>query len=278
MTPFALAQSQLLGQQIVSDCGRYDQIAIQAQLAKKLREKATAHLREGKGVVAEGFRGEYLPSADMPQPTYQAFLANQSRNGVWATYIEAMALGELMGCHVVVTPVKNGVEQQPICLYRAQDDSAEMVHLYNSNNNHWFVNKQTIGDGNCLYNAFSQAIQAKVAPAPVVVAPSEPHQASKVNSKVIEMSQRAIEESIGIQSTPDELRATALAERERISQLPQEEQAQILSDYELALSLANEDMSYQHHNLLSMKTCVANVASDSSESTDEDDSVSSFRP
>ncbi len=274
MNPFALAQSQLLGQQIVSDCGRYDQIAIQAQLAKKLRDKAMAHLGTGKGVVAEGFRGEYLASTDMPQPTYQAFLANQSRNGVWATYIEAMALGELMGCHVVVTPVKNGVEQQPICLYRAQDDSAEMVHLYNSNNNHWFVNEQTIGDGNCLYNAFAQAIHAKVTPA-AVVTPTEP---SKVNPKLIEISQRAIEQSIGIQSKPELIKATALAERDRISQLPEEEQAQILSDYEFALSIANEDMSYQRHNLFSMKTGVP-LATDSSESImDDDESVSSFRP
>ena len=231
-----------LGNEAIAACAAKDQLAIQNILAPVLRKAAIKHLAEGEGVIAQGFRGAYIPSTDMPQTSYRQFLNKQAGNGVWATYIEAIALGELFERTVVVTPVVNGVEQEPICLYRAQNDDEGIIHLYNSNNNHWFVDADTRANGNCLYNAFAQSLHPTISLA-------IPAEAKSNQIDLITASQRAIEAAIARQSTPEELEQNCLIEKERISQLPKAIQDQIRSDYELALSLAGEEMSYQHHHL-----------------------------
>lgn len=253
-----------------------DETSIQTQLAARLRKLAIANLDTGAGVVAKSFRGEYLNSG---LGDYHAFLAGQSKPKVWGTYLEATSLGEALGCNVVVTPVKKGMYQDPICLYRTSDEKAPTVNLYNSNNTHWYVNKKTMGDGNCLYNAFAQAIQTVINPersraiAPAA-APMEQtlahttffnteqnNHAMKEELNTIKY-QQTILESIKNYPTPQEMEINCLKEQTRVSGLPKSEQAQIANDYLFALKLAREDMGYQRSNLFTQATDKKSVYQD----------------
>ena len=95
--------------------------------------------------------------------SYTENLDYQGRRGVWATEVEAGALADLLDITLVVTPIRLGVEQTSLSPRRAQDTEAPVVKIYNSNNIHWYFYENqyggTIGDGNCLYNAFAQAIR-----------------------------------------------------------------------------------------------------------------------
>ncbi len=235
-----------------------DEIALQKNLAPILRKKAVDYLGNGNGVVAKGFRGEYIASG---LGHYQQFLLSQSQPGVWGTYIEAVALGELMGCHVVVTPVKTGVEQAAICLYRATNDNAPVIHLYNSNNTHWYVKSATptVGDGNCLFNAFAQALKAKVAPelrfteSSVTTSTSTigflGAKPSRIEDNAVIQFQNDIEKSIYHHPTPSQVEANLESEKERIGSLPIEEQQQIAEDYRFALELSRQEMGYTSRNI-----------------------------
>ncbi|MBB72031.1 MAG: hypothetical protein CMF50_06495 [Legionellales bacterium] len=225
------------------ELARVYQFKAQELFAPTLRAAAIKHLAEGNGPVARGFRGEYL---NVDSAGYQHFLTKQRRNRAWGTYIEATALGELTGCNVVVTPIRNGEHQSPICLYRAADSNAPTVHLYNSNNTHWFVDGSTRGDGNCLYNAFAQAFQTIARKDLPVTAFTRDE--SQVNQKLFSKAkqqttieqQRQLDQAIARAWTPDELEANLKAEQERMSKLPAAEQAQIRADYEYGLKLAGE--------------------------------------
>lgn len=221
--------------------------------AANLRAIAIKHLRIGNGVVARGFRGECLPAG---LGNYQDFLDEQVRNGVWGTYIEAMAIAEKLNCNLIVTPVKNGVQQAPICLHHVSDSSAQTIKLYNSNNTHWYVNNKTRGDGNCLYNAISQALLQ-------IVNEEEPRIENTIPTVTVSKTglfsqtepmdeiiahQKQIDAEIAAaierQPTVDQLIEQEKAETARIAGLSEKEQKQIASDYQMALALAREEMQY----------------------------------
>lgn len=232
-----------------------DEIHVQNALASILRRKAVEHLARNQGTVAKGFRGEY---SKIDSKGHQEFLSTQSRNGVWGTYIEATALGEALDCHVVVTPVKKGVEQEPICLYHASDTKAPIVHLYNSDNVHWYVKseksgeKPTKGDGNCLFNAFAQALKRLVMPELKPASTQILSQGlfkSSPESEVVIQHQQKIAAAIRKQPTPAQLEEQFQSEKTRISRLSPQEQKQIKDDHQYALTLAKEEMGYAKKNI-----------------------------
>ncbi len=239
----------------------YDAEAIQALLAPTLRKQAIKHLRLSDGVVAKSFRGEYIQSG-LGHP--HAFLDKQAKNGTWGTYLEATALGEQLGCNIIVTPVRQGVTQEPICLYRADSKKAKTIHLYNSNNTHWYVDNKTKGDGNCLYNACAQAlqthVQAEFPQTPVSTASQTNLFKIKLDmARSIEQQQRILH-AIQQQPTPQEHEATFNQEQERIRQLTPEEQQQIIDDHQYALKLAYDDMGYTQANPTDLKTVLEESA------------------
>ena len=183
------------------------------------------------------------------------FLDEQAKTGAWGTYIEATALAEKYHVNLVVTPVKKGMEQSPICLYRSERENAQTVHLYNSDNNHWYVDDNTRGAGNCLYNAFAQAfyqlgiIKHKQQKNSEVI--DKPRQSptsiarfsvfSEENCQETRSVQQKIHEAISKAPTPAEIRDDFIKEEERISRLSPKEQQQIADDHALALKLAREE-------------------------------------
>lgn len=213
--------------------------ALQTQLAPRLRVAAIEHLRSGRGPVAQAFRGEYLSAY---QKSYDAFLVAQAKNRAWATYVEAEALAELLDCHLVVTPVTKGQEGDMICLHRASEDKAPTIHLYNSDNTHWFVNSQTKGDGNCLYNAIAQVLRGMVKPAVEVNRAAFFNSNATSAEQAVVRHQHHIEQLIQKQDRPAERVRSLEQEQERISKLPVEVQEQIASDHAFALQLAAEEM------------------------------------
>ena len=260
----------LLNSQKIKQLEIADESTIQHALATDLRRLSLNHLANGQGHIAKSFRGEYIHAAMGP---YQDFIKAQSKPGTWGTYLEATALGELLGCHVIVTPVKNGNQQKPICLYRASDETASTIHLYNSNNTHWYVNSKTKGDGNCLFNAFAQALQQTVKPvlqreaAEKDTGPmanqsnhffNQPETTEQMHQALL--LQRSIEAAVvKAHPKPAECEAMNLKEMQRISELPVAEQHQIQNDYALALKLATEDLAYVKNNVTSVKSISSNV-------------------
>lgn len=222
---------------------------IQDTLAPILRQKAIHHLAYADSFVAKGFRGEYLASGE---GRCQDFLRRQKEPHVWGTYIEATALGADLGCHVVVTPIKEGVEQETFCLYHAEDDEAPTIHLYNRDNLHWFVNAQTKGNGDCLYNAISQTlyglVQSELPVKASIPTEEKPRtlgshrflQGDKSATKKVIARQKAIEAVISYPK-PNEMETSLLEETKRIQGLSAEEQQQIADDYQLALRLAAKE-------------------------------------
>lgn len=227
-------------------------IDIQKKYQHLLRKEAIEHLAYSQQISARSFRQEYLAAG---LGSYQPFLNAQSKNGAWGTYLEAIALSEKYGVNLVVTPVSYGVKQNPICLYRADSPNAKTVHLYNSNNTHWYVDSKTLGDGNCLYNAFSQALY-KLSMIISNSADSTEKSFSKklidkplsklsffhhTHDKEVRNSQEAILAAIRKAPTSAEKEQDFEQERKRISHLSPEEQKQIADDHAYALRLAREN-------------------------------------
>lgn len=219
-----------------------DETAVQRRLSPTLRAAAINHLRTANTPVAQGFRSRYNEAT---RDTHENFLKAQEKNGAWGTYVEASALAEMLDCHLMVTPVTKGQEADMFCLHRASHDDAPVIHLFNSDNTHWFVNGKTLGDGNCLYNAFAEALRVFVHPEPS--APSArffTQEPLKAEVRAIAEQQRRIEAAIkGQGKTDDHLNSVEQEQQQqRIRSLPENVQEQIARDYELALEIAAQEM------------------------------------
>ncbi len=226
-----------------------NQQRVQTLSAGLLREAAIDHLENSQSICARTFRGESIDAGLGP---HKKFLKKQRVDGAWGTYIEGIALAEKLGVNFTVTPVKNGVQQNPICLYRAADANAPTVHLYNSNNNHWYFNSQTMGAGNCLYNAFTQSLQsicrkeAGLPPQPIhsQVAKQRGFFGQTTSEHDAISLQRHIAAAVIKAPTPAQLESDFQNERARFNKLSAAEQKQIQDDYKLALKLAHEELDY----------------------------------
>jgi len=229
-----------------------DEHELQMAFGARLRRETMAHLRTAKTALAKTFRGDYAVVEGVP---YERFLAGQSKE-VPATYIEAAALGDQYGCHVVVTPIKKGEEQSAFCLHRAENDKAPVIHLYNSDNAHWHIDRNwgsTSGQGNhCLYHAFAQGLSRLSHPAamssvqprvknelakPSVSLSQNPNALFKQEQAIIEQ-QRLLWNAISKAAKPSEMLENGKKELERIRRLSKAEQQQIADDYQFALRLA----------------------------------------
>jgi hypothetical protein len=237
---------------------------VQYQMAAQLREAAINHLRSSRQPVASRFRGTHAYTHDFNGPLN--FLRTQATNGAWGTDIEAIALGEFFGVHVVVTPITETQPGNIRCLYQATDPQAPVIHLYNSDNNHWHYHAdgaKTKGDGNCLYNAFSQALLSYVKPEQTTVAaPSAPTTSASKSTHTEQPrpslqaffpAGKKIEDQSAIagviaqqQKIYNDIRKASdkkTQKSEPISYKPTTlQQEQINSDYAFALQLAAEEM------------------------------------
>ena len=249
---------------------RYDQNSIQAAWANDLRQLAIQHLYSGKEPVAKYFRGEYAHTVEQDTrkttpKTFETFLQQQSQNGSWGTYIELAALGELFDCDVVVTTIKNGVEQDPWCIHCAStsDNPKPLIHLYNTNNTHWFFSNEvsTKGDGNCLYNAFAQARHAALVPTVASHAEASAQQSlsqaqentvqqplSQEQENIAQKRQQAIRNAIQKASSQE----NANKEWEKhVKKLSDAQRTQLDNDYQWALKMSLDLLEVAYDGTLS---------------------------
>lgn len=244
---------ELYGERFAREVAEMDEAALKSQLSPLLRGSVVDHLRKGKGPVAASFRGE---SINRGLGHYDTYLAKQAKDGTWGTAIEGAASGELFDAHVAVTYVtKGGRRQEPFGLYRAEKDTAPTVHLYNSDNVHFYVDpsrpSQTYGGNNCFYHSLGLELQKQVRKELGLKDKrhSEPSVASQGffnhHENVIE-HQRSIERSIKKLHTPSELVVQEAAEKQRISKLNHATRRQIERDYKLALKLASEEREFAY--------------------------------
>ena len=147
---------------IVPDIFQKSNTQVQTELAPVLRSIAVEHLRNAQTPTAKTFRGDHLLVKD---EEYTEYLRRQAQNGAWGSDIEAVALGEALGLNIVVTSVYKNRTDATWCLH-LQDESLPTIHLYNFGNQHWSNgrNSQTIGNGNCLYNAVAKSLKELVVP------------------------------------------------------------------------------------------------------------------
>ena len=223
---------------------------VQDTLAPILRKRAVEHLRTAQTVAAKGFRGEHLAAGEGP---FEDYLQKQSQNGAWGTDLEAIALGESLGCNIVVTSINSKRANATWPLHFESTD-APTIHLYNDNNYHWTNDPDswTKGEGNCLYNAFAKAMQQQVNEQSTITSASPTaslhsflynEKQAAAEKKILakqELIQAAIQTAIKNHQTPAEREQQYQEEQQRLSALPSSEREQIAADYRLALKLAQD--------------------------------------
>ena len=145
---------------------------LQVAFAGRLRALAIQHLSSSQDDYARGFRKNYSVVPELHQSdralTWQSYLMIQGQDRAWGTYVEAGAIGEALGCRIAVTVIKDGWKDEYMRVYpsdqRQWDTMSDAItlHIYCSNNNHFHVERaylSTLPDGNCLFNALSQALR-----------------------------------------------------------------------------------------------------------------------
>jgi len=154
-----------LGESEMNQFLNSDTYSAQIMLAPYLRKAAIAHLKETKGQIKRADFHDPLAESvgnnhQVEIENYEAYLQKQAQEGAWAEDNEAAALGEKLGCNIVVIYKQSEKKDLIRNLYIA-GENAPTIHLFNRNNNHWYVdeNDNAIPDGNCLYNAVSQTMQ-----------------------------------------------------------------------------------------------------------------------
>jgi hypothetical protein len=152
----------------VQEFTAYDNVTVQGQFRKILRAQLIEHLRTGKTRVATHFRNNYKDYVvkDLPKTeliifpdTFEEYLIQQSKEREWGTYVDAAVLGEIYGVNVEVAEVDRQKKITRKYFIHSEDTNTTTVLLYNTDNAHWFVDEKTQGGGNCLFNAFSQALR-----------------------------------------------------------------------------------------------------------------------
>lgn len=174
-----------------------DQEAMQRAVAIKLRKAAVNYLEAGKGPVAINFRES---GAWINGTTYQSYLSVQSNNGEWGTSTEAAALGELLGYDVRVTETDTGRPPYSLKTVPTHHATSPTIHLYNQNNKHWHIEKdnpkKTLGDNNCLYNAFAQQLCVDVKKDATMVASAAPVKADVLQVDLVKIEEKMTDEEV----------------------------------------------------------------------------------
>ncbi|MCX7116973.1 MAG: hypothetical protein NTW94_03540 [Legionellales bacterium] len=224
------------------------------ELAAKLGMSASEHLNVGPGTVAQTYRGEFLP----PKIANEVMIEKSQPSG---TYIEAAALGEQFGCHVVV--ISPETNTPPICLYRAEEKEAPVVELNLNEKGFWIAHGKPCQQSNALLLAFAESLRTLVRPflsedvmiknrtsafAHDIHTHDEPIHIIKVTQ--IKIQQNKIAECVKTAPSPSKTAARFSAEKARIATLSPDEQKRIASDHADARKQASRPMSYQTGTIL----------------------------
>ena len=146
---------------------RESEQALQEILAPVLRAATVEHMRTSSSSMMKEFRRAYKKmhsqSLEIFPKNLPCFLSDSAEAGNWATDVHANALGNLLNVNVHVTIMSGDTVLKEFIIHASSVPSAPTIHLYNDRNVHWYLDpsnrKATLSDGNCLYNAFAQALR-----------------------------------------------------------------------------------------------------------------------
>lgn len=134
---------------------------LQKILSSFLREKTVDYMRNAKSecMLNQREKFEMQVLADGPfdeYHTWDSLIEGQKKDTKWGTNFEAVALADLLDLGLLVS--WDGRAPRRL---REISEGNLIISLFQSGN-HWFLedgSSETLGDGNCLYNAFSRAIR-----------------------------------------------------------------------------------------------------------------------
>jgi len=89
--------------------------------------------------------------------TLDQWLRNEDRNGTWGADDSASAVAEALDCDLIIQR-RNG----PSSEFSATTSSAPTLMIQHNGSNHWesVAHPNTLGDGNCLFNAIGLELRA----------------------------------------------------------------------------------------------------------------------
>jgi hypothetical protein len=124
----------------------------QQKFAPVLRQLAVDNLEGGSHPICQAFR-------DSIKDKLSIWLENEKTARYWASDDSARSLAQLLNFDLYI---QNNNEPAYLA-YESDELSAKKIVLKNIYNTHWQnmgTKEATLGDGNCLFNAFAQSIQA----------------------------------------------------------------------------------------------------------------------
>jgi hypothetical protein len=126
--------------------------AFQQKYAPLLRRLAVDNLEKGSHPLCQAFRKNSLQALS-------TWLTLEKRARYWGSDDSARSLAQLLNFDLFI---QNNNEPAYLA-FESDKHSAKKIVLKNIYNSHWqnmLTKEATLGDGNCLFNAFAQSIQA----------------------------------------------------------------------------------------------------------------------
>lgn len=127
--------------------------------AKRLRREVAKRLERNKeqrqnfDALSDSAASTYGPN------TYEEWVKSVEKPGSWSNYVEAVELAKLYDVNLNIVFMTNKREKWPA--YKSKAAGADNTVTLYFHRDHWSstdVSNSTTGDGNCLYNAFSQCL------------------------------------------------------------------------------------------------------------------------
>lgn len=237
------------GVDYANDIAGYDIVYIQKFLARYLRNHTHTVLKAASNKWSQRIRTEL-----MSEKEFQLFLMKQKRQGNWGQFEEACVLAEELGFNLRISYSERGKHiftKDVTCTVNA---NAPCINLDNRDNIHWEYKGNTLGNGDCLYNAFAIAVVDEMRK-DFRASLKQNQLKTKHNKHARTFDQYPLfftNQIIGFQQRVEkQIKQTtmqntivesdnALIKRER--KLSRQERQQIQADYQLALQLAAEEM------------------------------------
>jgi hypothetical protein len=146
---------------------RADDDILQRTLAPILRKYTMKHLRDLNNKYSLDFALSAPVSGMAEYQDLEAYYKWQETNSNWASYIEAGALADLFNITALAAMSTTHINDRGEATIthgntwplKVASENRPVMRFYNVNDTHWYCHEyssgMTIGDGNCLYNAFA---------------------------------------------------------------------------------------------------------------------------
>jgi hypothetical protein len=217
----------------------YNEEQLQKTLAPFLRKSTLSHMHKATSSYMVAQREQFSVLAELGETweysTWDELLAGQQNGGVWGTNFDAAALADLLDLGVLLSV--DGSEP-----YKLRDATNNIIFLAKTGI-HWHLEdgyNATLGDGNCLYNAYSKILRR------IILSENEINHTSTIKTKLTSK----LDQNINVYKTQAELlgmiqKAPLLTNDELISMIKSQFKLSELADHKVAVEVARADTKCQ---------------------------------